>query len=79
MQRATLIQLLNLMEIAINPKIGGAAPTMLSDDPRRPMDQTSRDPDIPAGVFNAWLLQVDSRTINHNLDVVIDRYWHGGR
>jgi len=49
MQRATLIQLLNLMKIAINPKIGGATPTMLSDDPRRPMDQISRDPGIPAG------------------------------
>ena len=49
MQRATLIQLLIPVEIAINPKIGGATPAMLSDDPRRPMDQISRDPGIPAG------------------------------
>jgi len=41
------------MEIAINPKLGEAAPAMLSDDPMRPVDQISRDPGIPAGVFKA--------------------------
>jgi len=44
MQRAILIQLLIPMEIAINPKLGGAAPAMLSDDQKRHGDQISRDP-----------------------------------
>jgi hypothetical protein len=49
MQRAILIQLLIPMEIAINPKLGGAASAMLSDDQKRHGDQISRDPGIPAG------------------------------
>ena len=48
MQRAILIQLLIPMEIAINPKLGGAAPAMLSNDQKRHGDQISRDPGFPA-------------------------------
>ena len=38
MQPAILIQLIIPMEIAINPKLGGAAPAILSDDLRRTVD-----------------------------------------
>jgi len=79
MQWAILIQLWIPMEIAINPKLGEAAPAMLSDDPRRPVDQISRDPGIPAGFLKVWLKQINLRMMNHNLDVAMDRYWPGGR
>lgn len=38
MQPAILIKLIIPMEIAINPKLGGAAPAILSDDLRRTVD-----------------------------------------
>ena len=40
------------------PKAGAAAPAMLSDDPRRPVDQISRDLGIPASVLKACFSKV---------------------
>jgi len=66
MQRAILIQLFILMGIASTPKAGAAAPAMLSDDPRRPVDQISRDLGIPASVFRACFSNVQPSTIDQH-------------
>ena len=58
MQRAILIQLFILMGIASTPKAGAAAPAMLSDDPKRPVDQISSDLAIPASIFKACFSKV---------------------
>lgn len=58
MQRAPLIQIVLLIGIAITPNLVAAAPTTLSDDPRRPVDEISRDLGIPANAFRSCFSNV---------------------
>ena len=58
MQRAAWIQIVLLIGIAITPKLVAAAPAALSDDPRRPVDQISRDLGIPANAFRSCFSNV---------------------
>ena len=58
LNRVNLIQILILIGITISPKPVAAAPPQLSDDPRRPVEQLSRDLGIPAGVFRACFSNV---------------------
>jgi hypothetical protein len=53
-----MIQLLILVGLIITPKVVAATPALLSDDPRRPVDQISRDLGVPAGVFRACFSNV---------------------
>ena len=58
LQRAFLHQIVILIGIAITTKVAAASPPLLSDDPRRPVDQISHDLGIPASVFKACFSQV---------------------
>ncbi len=58
LNRVNLIQILILIGITISPKPVAAAPPLRSDDPRRPVEQLSRDLGIPAGVFRACFSNV---------------------
>jgi len=53
-----MIQLLILVGLIITPKVVAATPALLSDDPRRPVDQISRDLGVPADVFRACFSNV---------------------
>ena len=66
MQRAILIQLFILMGISSTPKAGAAAPAMLSDDPRRPVDQISRDLGISASIFKACFSKVQPSPLDRH-------------
>ena len=47
-----------LIGVAITPKLVASAPATLSDDPRRPVDQISRDLGIPVSVFRSCFSNV---------------------